>query len=633
MRSSILLGPLAAGALALPCTAPAQDYPSKPIRVIASSAAGGISDIFMRTVGEELHKRWGQPIVIENRAGGGMNIGGRACAEAPPDGYTICIMSNEVVTYNQLLYRNVGFDAEKSIAPVTNLFFLTQALAVNSSLKVKSLADLAALSKAKPGTLSYSAPAVPLALFMDNFNKENGTDLVRVPFKGGGDAVNNVLSGATPITFLGVGNLISYFQSGMMTGLVLDGERRSPLFPDIPTLREIGYRGPLTRSYFALYAPMGTPAAFVAKIADRHQADRKRGSVPRQASDRARARAGARYAAGVRAIPRAGSGRGETRRQGRRLAATVKKIGAGHEIFDAIAGLIVGLAVPSFAQDYPTRPIKAVTTTSAGGISDVFMRALGDELHKRWGQPIVVENRPGGMQNVGSRACTEAAPDGYTICILNAEPLAYNQFLLKNMPFDPEKGLQPVTNLYHIIQTLVVNAKLNVKTVDELIALSKEKPGTLNYLTAAVPLALYMDTLTKEKGADWVRVPFKGGGEAVNAVLSGSTPIALIGEGNVIGQIRAGTMTALAMVNNISRRTSRTCRRWKRPATTARRRAAGTACSCRPAPRSRSSTSSRRRSPSIVTIPPSASGISPRAAWCRRSIRRSNSPRRSRRIG
>lgn len=214
-----------------------------------------------------------------------------------------------------------------------------------------------------------------------------------------------------------------------------------------------------------------------------------------------------------------------------------------------VAGVAGG--TPSLAQDYPTRPIKAVTTTSAGGISDVFMRALGDELHKRWGQPIIVENRPGGMQNVGARVCTEAAPDGYTICILNAEPLAYNQFLLKSMPFDPEKGLQPVTNLYQIIQTLVVNSKLNVKTVDELIALSKAKPGTLNYLTAAVPLALYMDTLAKEKGADWVRVPFKGGGEAVNAVLSGSTPIALIGEGNVIGQIRAGTMTALAMVNNI----------------------------------------------------------------------------------
>jgi tripartite-type tricarboxylate transporter receptor subunit TctC len=212
---------------------------------------------------------------------------------------------------------------------------------------------------------------------------------------------------------------------------------------------------------------------------------------------------------------------------------------------------LVAAAGPASAQDYPTRPIKALTTTSAGGISDVFMRALGEELLKRWGQPIVVENRPGGMQNVGARACAEAPPDGYTICILNAEPIAYNQFLLKSMPFDPEKGLQPVTNLYHLIQTLVVNSQLGVNTIDELIALSKAKPGTLNYLTASVPLALYMETLKTEKGADWVRVPFKGGGEAVNAVLSGSTPIALIGEGNVIGQIRAGTMTPLVMLNNI----------------------------------------------------------------------------------
>lgn len=212
---------------------------------------------------------------------------------------------------------------------------------------------------------------------------------------------------------------------------------------------------------------------------------------------------------------------------------------------------LIALAAPALAQDYPTRPIRALTTTSAGGISDIFMRALGDELLKHWGQPIVVENRPGGMQNLGARACTEAAPDGYTICILNAEPIAYNQFLLKSMPFDPEKGLQPITNLYHLIQMLVVNSRLDVKTIDALIALSKAKRGTLSYITASVPLALYMETLKKEKGADWVRVPFKGGGEAVNAVLSGSTPIALIGEGNVIGQIRAGTMTALVMLNNI----------------------------------------------------------------------------------
>ncbi len=179
------------------------------------------------------------------------------------------------------------------------------------------------------------------------------------------------------------------------------------------------------------------------------------------------------------------------------------------------------------------------------------MRSLGEELRTRLGQPIIIENRPGGMQNVGARVCQDAPPDGYTICIINADPLVYNQFLLKSMPFDPVHGLQPITNLFHLIHMLVVNSQLKVKTVDELVALSKAKPGTLNYLTPGAPMVLYMETLKKERGADWVRVPFKGGGEAVSAILSGSTPIALFGEGNVIGQIQAGAMTPLVMMNNI----------------------------------------------------------------------------------
>jgi tripartite-type tricarboxylate transporter receptor subunit TctC len=179
------------------------------------------------------------------------------------------------------------------------------------------------------------------------------------------------------------------------------------------------------------------------------------------------------------------------------------------------------------------------------------MRALGDKLGARLGRPIVVENRPGGMQNIGARACQDSAPDGYTICIINADPMIYNQFLIKEMPFDPVHGLQPITKLFDLIHVLVVNSNLKVKTVDELIALSKAQPGTLSYLTPGAAMVLYMETLKKDRGADWVRVPFKGGGEAVNAILSGSTPIGLFGEGNVIGQIQAGTMTPLVMMNNI----------------------------------------------------------------------------------
>ena len=216
-----------------------------------------------------------------------------------------------------------------------------------------------------------------------------------------------------------------------------------------------------------------------------------------------------------------------------------------------IAAAALALPTAAAAQDYPNRPIRVLTTTSAGGLSDIFMRALGDELSKRMRTTFVIENRPGGMGNLGTRACGESPPDGYTICIVNADPLIYNQWLLKSMPFNPETALQPIVNLYHLIHIMVVNASLKVKTIEELVALSKEKPGSLNYLTPGAPMVLYMETLRKERGADWVRVPFRGGGDAVTAIVSGTTPIGLFGEGNVASHIRSGAMTPLAMMNNV----------------------------------------------------------------------------------
>ncbi|MGC2747153.1 MAG: tripartite tricarboxylate transporter substrate binding protein [Pseudolabrys sp.] len=214
------------------------------------------------------------------------------------------------------------------------------------------------------------------------------------------------------------------------------------------------------------------------------------------------------------------------------------------------AALFFALMASARADDYPSKPIHVLTTSSAGGISDIFMRVLGEELHKSLGQPLIIDNRPGGAGNIAARACQDAPPDGYTICIINADPMIYNQYLFKNLSFDPDK-LAPIANLFHLIQVLVINSDLNAKTVDELVTVSKRKPGTLSYLTASVPMIAYMDSLKNKKGADWVRVPFKGGGEATNAILGGSTPIGLLGLGNVVSNIRAGKMTALALINNI----------------------------------------------------------------------------------
>jgi tripartite-type tricarboxylate transporter receptor subunit TctC len=244
----------------------AQDYPTRPIRVIATSSAGGTSDIFMRALAEELHRSLGQPIVVENRPGGAFNIGARACAEAAPDGYTLCIIPGEPLVFNQFLFKTLAFDPATAFEPITQLFTITQVFVVSKALEVKTLPELAALSKAKPGTLSYSTAAVPLGVFMERWKKETGADMVRVPFRGGGEAVTALLTGATPIGFYGIANVRSHLEGGTVVGLVVDSDTRSPLFPGIPTIPEATNTKFAGRSYFGLLAPARTPKPIVARL-------------------------------------------------------------------------------------------------------------------------------------------------------------------------------------------------------------------------------------------------------------------------------------------------------------------------------------------------------------------------------
>ena len=243
----------------------AQDYPRRPVRMIVAVGAGGTGDVFARVLGDELFKRWGQPVVIENRPGAQSNIGARACAEAPPDGYTLCIMPGEPLAYNPHLFKKLPFDPAKDFEPITNLFFNFQALVVTPTQREDGRRTGRAV-EGQGRTLSYTAPSLPLMIYLEKLKRERGADWVGVPFKGGGDTTNAILSGSTPIAFLGMQNFISHLRGGTMNGLAVDGAKRSPLFPDIPTLAELGYRGNLTRVYFALVAPAGTPKSIVDKI-------------------------------------------------------------------------------------------------------------------------------------------------------------------------------------------------------------------------------------------------------------------------------------------------------------------------------------------------------------------------------
>jgi tripartite-type tricarboxylate transporter receptor subunit TctC len=250
---------------ALAAPASAQEWPARTVRIIIPLGPGGGGDVFTRLLAEDLQKRFGQPFVVENRPGGGLNIGTRACAEAAPDGYTICVLSGEPVVYNQFSFKNLPFNPEKDLDPIVNLFINANALAINSSLGVKTIPEMIAHAKAKPATLSYGTFSFVLQYFMEKLNRENAIDIVRVPFRSGNEMINAAVAGSTPIVFLGLSNMISQIKGGLVTGLALNSSVRSPLFPDIPTLKEAtgeDYPPP----WFGLFAPAGTPRPILEKL-------------------------------------------------------------------------------------------------------------------------------------------------------------------------------------------------------------------------------------------------------------------------------------------------------------------------------------------------------------------------------
>jgi tripartite-type tricarboxylate transporter receptor subunit TctC len=197
------------------------------------------------------------------------------------------------------------------------------------------------------------------------------------------------------------------------------------------------------------------------------------------------------------------------------------------------------------AQDYPSHTLKILTNSSAGGTYDVFARALADELQKRWGQPVIVEPRPGGNFMIAGRSCANSPPDGYSLCALSGETLVYSEFLYKAVPYNPRSDFAPVTNLFFNTQVLVANAALGAKTLDDLVIVAKSKP--LAFSAPAVAQRLFLERFNRQKGIEMVSVPFRGGSEAITSVLNGSTPILFSGGANFSPLIQEGSLVGLAV--------------------------------------------------------------------------------------
>jgi len=254
-------------AAGLPGTALAQDYPSKPIKIIVPFSPGGAVDGPIRAIAADLSKRLKQQVLIENRPGAGATIGSEAVAKAAPDGYTL-LLASQTNAISASLYPKLNFSPIDDFVGISLLGREPGALVVHPSLPVKNVAELIALAKDKPGLLNYASSGNGSGqhLFMAMFASMAGIKLTHVPYKGSGQATTDLLAGTVPLSFPGTNGMMKHIKGGKLKVLATSGVKRSPQLPDVPTLDEAGLKGYSAYVWMGLLAPKGTPAAIVDKL-------------------------------------------------------------------------------------------------------------------------------------------------------------------------------------------------------------------------------------------------------------------------------------------------------------------------------------------------------------------------------
>jgi tripartite-type tricarboxylate transporter receptor subunit TctC len=265
----IILGlALALGAVA----AHAQQYPTKPIRMVVSIAAGSVTDVIMRAAAAELQSRLGQPLVIENIGGAAGILGGKNCAQSAGDGYTICVIYHSTMSFNPLLFSNLPYNPD-DLVPVSRLFFLVEGLFASNAINVNTVAELKTLAQSKPEGLNYATlgeGSYP-DLFMKWMNNQWGTKIVGIPYRGGGPAAQALAANDVQVTRFGVGNFVGLLSAGKVKALAVSSAKRSPVLPDVPTFAEVGWGDYPGQGWWGLAVPKGTPPAIVTKLSSEFQ--------------------------------------------------------------------------------------------------------------------------------------------------------------------------------------------------------------------------------------------------------------------------------------------------------------------------------------------------------------------------
>ena len=255
----LLLAPLLCGAQGV--------YPSRPIVMIVPQAAGGTNDIVGRLVSQKLGEVLSASVVVENRPGAGGNIGTQAAAKAPKDGYTLLMTISSSQAINPALYKTPGFDPVKDFRPVSLIGAVPNVLLVHPSFPAKSVAELVALAKSKPGQYQYASAGNGTLnhLLGEMLGSMTGTSLQHVPYKGVAPALNDVLGGQLPMLFASLPSSLAHIKAGKLRALAVSSAARSPVLPEVPTIAETvpGYSGTL---WIGLFAPAGVPADVLARL-------------------------------------------------------------------------------------------------------------------------------------------------------------------------------------------------------------------------------------------------------------------------------------------------------------------------------------------------------------------------------
>ena len=258
----------ALGGLLLAGVALAQaDYPNKPVRVLVAFTAGGTTDILARAVSQKLTDRFKRSFVIDNKPGGGGNIGTELAARAAPDGYTLIVNSVGPMAVNPSLFKKLNINPLTDLVPVVQIADVPNVLVVNPSLPVKTLEEFIAYAKANPGKLNYGSTGIGTSSHLSGFmlSKRSGAETTHVPYKGA-DALNDLLAGRLQFMFATIPSVIQHIHAGKLRALAVSSVQRSRSLPDVPTVAEKGFPGFEAGSWFGFFAPKGTPEPVIAAL-------------------------------------------------------------------------------------------------------------------------------------------------------------------------------------------------------------------------------------------------------------------------------------------------------------------------------------------------------------------------------